>query len=188
MGDERLGERAAVAGLEHGRLDLDEAPFVEDAPDRGDGARADERVLPRLVVHQEVEVPLAVALLHVGQPVERVRQRRADAGEELERVDLQGRLPASRLRRRPGDADEVAEVHVDLARALDRAEQLDAPGAIDEVEEDELPHVAARHHAPGEPPLRLGRRPVLERVGFIPDGGDLVAAGKALRGGHGARV
>ena len=29
--DERLGERAAVARLQDGRLDLDEAPLVEDA-------------------------------------------------------------------------------------------------------------------------------------------------------------
>ena len=45
----------------------------------------------------------------------------------------------------PVDADDVAEVDVDLARALDGAEQLDPPGAVDEVEEDELPHVAPRH-------------------------------------------
>ena len=110
-----------------------------------------------LLVHQQVEVALAVALLDVGEAVERVGQRRADAREQLERVDLERRLAAARLRGRAGDADDVAEVDVDLARALDRAEQLDAPGAVDEVEEDELPHVAARHDAAGEPALRRRR-------------------------------
>ena len=151
-------------------------------------ARADERVLARLLVHQQVEVALAVALLDVGEPVERVGQRRADAREHLERVDLERRLAAPRLRRRAGDADDVAEVHVDLARALDRAEQLDPPAAVDEVEEDELAHVAARHHAAGEPALRLGGRAVLERLRLGADARDLVAVGEALRRGHGARV
>src|SRR5581483_9892361 len=102
---------------------------------------------PRLVVHQEVEVALPVALLDVGEAVERVGERRPDAREDLERLDLQRRLAAPRLGRRTADADDVAEMHVDLARSLDRAEKLDAAAPVDEVEEDELPHVPARHHA-----------------------------------------
>ena len=185
---ERLGERAAVARLQDGRLDLDEAPLVEDPPDRRDRARADERVLARLVVHQQVEVALAVAQLDVGQPVERVGERRADAREQLERVDEERRLAAARLRGRSRRADDVAEVDVDLARDLGGAHQLDAAAAVDEVEEDELPHVAARHHASGEAALRLGGRAVGERLRVGADGGDLVAVGKALRGGHRGRV
>ena len=88
----------------------------------------------------------------------------------------------------PVDADDVAEVDVDLARALHRAHELDAPAAVDEVEEDELPHVAARHHAAGEPALRVGGRAVVERLRLGADGGDLVAVGEALRRRHGGRV
>ena len=39
VGHERVREGAAVARLEHGRLDLDEALLVEVAPDRGDDPR-----------------------------------------------------------------------------------------------------------------------------------------------------
>ena len=73
VGDERLGERAAVPGLEDGRLDLDEALAVEVAADGRDHARADKEVLARLLVHQQVEVALAVARLGVGQSVKGVR-------------------------------------------------------------------------------------------------------------------
>ena len=73
--------------------------------------------------------------------------------EQLERVDDQRRLAAPRLGRPAGRADDVAEVDVDLAGAVDRAEELDPARAVDEVEEDELPHVAAREHAAGEPAL-----------------------------------
>ena len=118
--------------------------------------------------------------------MERVGQRRADAREEHELVDDQRRLAAAALRRLADRADDVAEVDVDLARAGLRAEQLDAAAAVDEVEEDELPHVAPRQHAAGEA-ARLGALgAVLERVGLGANGGDLVAVREALRGrGHG---
>ena len=57
-------------------------------------------------------------------------------------------------------------------------EELDLPGAVDEVEEDELPVPAPAHDATGEPPrLRLGLerlgleriRLARERLGSIPD-------------------
>ena len=66
------------------RRRLDEAPLVENAADDGDDARAHERDLARLRVHEQVEVALAVALLDVGQAVERVGERRMNAREHLE--------------------------------------------------------------------------------------------------------
>ena len=116
--------------------------------------------------------------------MERVGQRGADAGEHLELVDHERRLAAARLRGRSFDADDVAEVNLDLARALDVAHELDPAGAVDEVEEDELAHVAPRHHAAGETALRLGARAVLERLGLRADRRDLVAVGEPLRRGH----
>ena len=108
-------------------------------------------------------------------------QRRADPREQHELVDDQRRLAAAALGRLADRADDVAEVHVDLAGAGRRAEQLDAAAAVDEVEEDELAHVAAREHAAGEP-ARLGRprRSVVERLGLGADGRDLVAVREAL--------
>ena len=79
-------------------------------------------------------------------------------------------------------------MELELARALGRADQLDAPGTVDEVEEDELPHVAARHDTAGEAPLRrVVGRAGFELLGLGADGRDLVPVGETLCG-HGRRV
>ncbi len=178
---EGMRERAAVAGLQHRRLHLDEAFGVEIAPDRRDDLRAQEEQLSRLLVHQEVEVALAVARLRVGQTVERVRERPRVAREHRQLVDGERGLAAPRLRRTSAGSDDVAEVNVDVARASRIAHELDAPGAVDEVEEDELPHLAPRHDAAREPhrPVELGAG--LEILGRGANVGDRDAIGKALR-------
>ena len=95
---------------------------------------------------------LAVARLHVGQAVERVRQRARFRDEHLERVDRERRLAAPGLRRLPDDADDVAEAYVDSAHATRVAQELDASRAVDEIEEASFPTSLA-HHPSGEPPL-----------------------------------
>src|SRR5262249_44742156 len=82
-------------------------------------------------------------------------------GQELERVDRERRLPPARLGRTARDADDVAEVHVDLPGPVERAEELDAAGAVDEVEERQLPHVAPGEDASREAArrFRLAARP-----------------------------
>ena len=112
---ERVRERAAVPGLEDGRLDLDEPLGIEVAADRRNDLRAQDEEVARLLVHEQVEVALAVAGLRVGQAVERVRERAAIASEHRQLVDGERRLPAARLRRATGDADHVAEVDVEIA-------------------------------------------------------------------------
>ena len=181
VGRERPREGAAVARLQDRRLDLDEPPLVERAPDRRDDLRAGDERLAGLLVHQEVEVPPAVAQLDVREAVEGVRQRLGVAGEDLDALGEHGGLPAPRLRRTSGDADHVTEVEVDLARDGDVADHLDAARAVDEVEEHELAHPPPRHRAPGEPPGRSELAPGLERLGLGPDRRDLVPVGEALR-------
>ena len=73
--DERVRERTAVPRLEHRRLDLDEPLVVEVAADRRDDPRTQEKELARVLVHEQVEVALAVARLLIREAVERVGQR-----------------------------------------------------------------------------------------------------------------
>ena len=108
-------------------------------------------------------------------------QRRADARQQHELVDEQGRLAAAALRRPADRADDVAEVDVDLAGAAERAEELDPAAAVDEVEEDELAHVAPGEHPAGEAPLLGALDAGLERLGLRAHGGDLVAVRESLR-------
>ncbi len=136
--DERLREAAPVERLQDRRLDLDEAVRVEPAADCGDHARANHRLGARLLVHEQIEVALAVAELDVRDPVERVRERAPVLSEQDQLVDGDGRLAAAGFGGRADDSNDVAEVDVDVTRARRVAEQLDPPGAVDEVEEDEL--------------------------------------------------
>ena len=79
-------------------------------------------------------------------------------------------------------------MHLDVSHLPGVAEQLDAAGAVDEVEEDELPHLAAGHHAAREAARLVELAAVLERLDLGPNGRDLVPIRKARRRGHGARV
>src|SRR5262245_23154995 len=124
-GHERLGEGASVARLEHGRLDLDEAPLVEATADRCEHPSADQEVRARLLVHQQVEVALPIARLDVLEAVEGVRERALDLREQLELVYGQRRLATACARWATGDADDVAEVEVDLPGSLWLDDQLD---------------------------------------------------------------
>jgi len=120
--------------------------------------------------------------------VVRVGQRPADLGEQLELGDRKGRFPALRLRWDPGGADDVSEVEVDRPGAIFGDEQLELPGAVDEVEEDELPHVPPSHDAPGHAPGLAGLRPGLDLIRVHANRGDLLAIGKPLRQCHSERV
>ena len=183
MRDERLGERAPVARLQDRRLHLDEAPRVEEAADGGHHLAADEEVAPRLLVDEQVEVTLAITSLRVDDPVVRVRQRPLDLRQELELRHRERRLAALRLRRVAAHADDVAQVDVEPAQLFRLGQELDLPASVDEVEEDELPHVAAAQHPAGERVLSAGRLR-LERLRLRPDGSDLVPIGEAVRSAH----
>ncbi len=188
MRHERVREGPTEARLQDGRLDLDEALLVEVAADRRDDARPQQEELARVVVHEQVEVALAVARLPVGDTMERVRERAPVRREHLERVDGERGLAAPRLRRPAGDPDHVTEMDVELADPARVAHQLDPAGAVDEVEEDELSHLAPGHDAPREPASLLKVCPGIERVRRRANSRDLVAVGEALRLGHRASL
>ena len=169
MRDERTREGATVARLQHRSLDLDEALAVEIGAHCGDDPRAEDEVGARLLVDEQVEVALAVAELDVGEPVEGVGQRLRVAGEHLDRVGEQRRLAAAGAAGRARHTDDVAEQDVDLAGLRRLADHLDPARAVDDVEEHELAHVAARHRAAGDP-AASSRPPVPPRAARTPPG------------------
>ena len=118
----------------------------------------------------------------------RVGQRPADLGEQLEPGDGERRLAALRLRGNAGDADDVPEVEIDRPGTILGDEQLDLPGAVDEVEEDELPHVAPSHDTSGDAPSLAGLLARLDLIGVDPNGRNLLPVGKSLGQCHSARV
>ncbi len=113
MRDEGTRERAAVERLQDRRLDLQESALVEEAPDRADQVGAPEEQLARLLVGDQVELAVPVALLDVGEPVVLVGRRAQGLRQQRPVVDAHRQLAAPRAERSAFDPHDVAEVEVD---------------------------------------------------------------------------
>ncbi len=99
---------------------------VEVAANRGDDARPQCDVGARLLVHEQVEVALAIARLGIGQAVKSVRERAFDLGEQLESQNEKRRLPALGLCRYACYADDVTRTDfLGLRRKVLRRHELD---------------------------------------------------------------
>jgi hypothetical protein len=175
---ERARERAAVDRLEHRRLDLDEAALVEPPAHRGDHLGAHDEQLARLLVGDEVELAVAVAQLDVLEPVALLGRRAQRLREHAEVLEAQRQLAAARAQDRALGTDQVAEVEVQqalegfLAELVDARHQLDAPRAVDHVEERGLALLAPGGEAAGDAPALVGLRAGFESVERRLDVGD----------------
>ena len=162
VGRERPRERAAVDRLEHRRLDLDEAALVEEAPHRRDHAGARDEQLARLLVGHQVELALAEARLGVGEPVVLLGRRAQRLGQHGDVLEAQRQLAAAGAEDDAVDPDQVAEVERDepveglAAEHVDARVQLQAPRAVDEVEEGGLALPAAGGDPAGDAGVRVG--------------------------------
>ena len=155
VGDEGLGRGAAGDRVHHRRLDLEEAVPAHVVADRGDDAAAGEKGEARLLVHDQVDVALAVLHFLIGQAMELVRQRAQRFGQQADLAGLDGQLAGLGLHQRADDAEDVAkipglEVGVDVfAEPVAGDVDLDAAGEILQCCERGLAHDALQHHAAG---------------------------------------
>ena len=155
VGHERARRGAAGEVVHHRGLDLEEAARVEPAPDRGDDARALDEDLARFGRHHQVDVALAVALLHVGQAMPLVGQRAQRLGQQAQALDLDRQLAGAGAHQGALGADDVAHVPalerlVAVAQRLGLQEQLDAAADVLDLRERGLAHQALGEHAPGQ--------------------------------------
>ncbi len=152
-----------------------------------------------LRVHDEVEVALAVADLHVGQAVPFFRQGPKALGEQAKPLDLEGELPRAGLEDPAGEVDDIAHVEAlekgegRLAHLVLADEGLDAPLAVLDGDEGPLAEIPDRHDPPrdGEPlrhllqglvvHLPVGVKNLPGEVGHL----RVVGVGLDARGGEG---
>ena len=113
-----------------------------------------------------------------------VRQRPLDLRQQLDVVDREGGLASLGARRRAGNPDDVAQIDVDRPRAARVAEELDPPGAVDQVEEDELPHLPASDRSAGDAAFLVRFVSRLQLFRLDADGGDLVPGRETLGQAH----
>ncbi len=153
---ERPRRRAAGLAQENRGLDLPEPALAQHAAGGRDDGRADRERLARRRVDDQVEIPLAVAGLGIGQPMATVRQWTERLGEELEPVDPDRELAVVGGHDRALDADPVAEVEVAevgqrlLAHGVPCDQQLDRSALVLEVGEVEAAVSPLAHDPAGD--------------------------------------
>ena len=154
--DEGLRVRAAGDRVQHRRLDLEEAVVHHEGADRAERLAARDEALARVLVRDQVDIPLAVLLFLVAHAVERVGQRAQRLGQQAQFRDLDRQFAGLGDEQRALDAEDVAQIPVlellvDVrADVVDRDPQLDPPGAVLQRAERGLAHGALEHHAAGD--------------------------------------
>ena len=160
MRDERLGVPAAIERLQEPASRLREIPCVSRS--RADGGHdprtcESERELAGLLVRKQVEIALTIALLDVGEAVERVRERRADLRESSSSSStISDGSPRRDFVGLPVTPTTSPRCDVDLARARLRARGAGC-GRVRSTRSrnTSLPMSRRAMHAAGEAP-RLG--------------------------------
>ena len=151
--DERLGRGAALDGLQDGGLDLHVAVVLHVAAEGGDDGGALAERLAHVLVHNEVDIALAVAGLLVGEAVELLGQRTDGLGEQLELARGNGELAALGAGDHAGGLDDVAQVELLergprlLLHVVHAAEELDVGGGVAQDQEHDLALTALGDHA-----------------------------------------
>ncbi len=152
----------AVDGLQHGRLDLQEAALVEERPQCAHDGRPGDEDRPHLRVDGQVGVALAVACFLIGEgavnhalAVDHLflgcRQRGQRLGEHPEGRYLERDLTRTCAEHAPGGLDEIAQVeelgenlHPFLAHLIQPDEKLEAAAAVLDMGEGHLAHLTHR--------------------------------------------
>ncbi len=187
----RGGAARLLRLVERRRLHLEEAAAVEEPPDGRDDPRplAEDLADPRR--HDEVDVPLPVALLDVGEPVpllgERAHRLREDGeGPRLDR-QLAGLGPGGRPLRGDdvADVEELEDLEVPLGQPVLLQPDLEVTGPVLDLEERHLPEGLEGEDAAGERPVAGVLRDLLRRGVAVPgeDVGREVARREAVAEG-----
>ena len=153
--DEGAGRRAARDRMHHRRLDLEEPALDHEGADLADDAAAQMEHAARVLVHDQVDMALAVLALLVGEAMELLRQGPQRLGQQAQFGHVQRELAGPGLEQGSARPDDVAQVPA-LERRMRVGPghvvgdvELDAPAHVLQRGEAGLAHDALEHHAPG---------------------------------------
>ena len=198
--DERLGGGAALDGLQDGGLDLHVAVVLHVATERGDDGGALAEGLAHTLVHDEVDITLAIPGFLVGETVELLGQRTHGLGEQLRRARGDGELAALGAGHLAGRLDDIAEVellqHLPglLLHIVHAAEKLDIGGGVAHDDEHDLALAALGDHAAANgddlgSKLLIGKPLVaLEQIGRVVGHAGVLGIGVLAGGVQGGAV
>ena len=98
--------------MQNRRIHLEIAEAVQIFADSGNDARARDERLFHLRICDQVDVPLAVAHILIGQPVVLFGERQQGFGEEFQRGHVDGGLSRARFEHEAGRPHDVADIVV----------------------------------------------------------------------------
>lgn len=151
VGNEGLCSRAAGNGVHHGSLNFGEITIVKEVADIPDNLSPGDDDAPRLVVHDQVEVPLAEALLLIvetvvlGRDGVQARREKDDLGREDRKLTV-GSVLGVTATRVADNSDDIASPQMlmlsfkpDIAGSmLSLAHDLDLHALGADIVEDQL--------------------------------------------------
>ena len=176
------------------------AALVKELPQSPQHRRPLHKDLANIGVHEQVDIPLPVAQLSVGEAVILLRQRQHRLGEKRDRLDMNAQLAGPRAKEISGHANVVAQIEqlVELKALLANRIlpdiNLQPLAILLQMRKAGLALAANRHQPPGyrdihplcfeslggslailRPNLRDGvGRNVLVGISLLPEGGNLL--------------
>ena len=160
MGDEGPGRGTARDGMQHGRLNFDEALRLEAASQRGHDPRPAGEHGPGVVAHPQVHVAPAVAGVGVAETVPLVGERPLGPSQHRPLVDAHRQLAPAGGHDRPRHPDPVPDRQrrelFEGGGGRHGGEELYAPGGVGQGAEGQAALVAAQHEAAADRDHGLG--------------------------------
>ena len=111
MGFEGTGIGTTRHALEHGGFNLKEAPLIEPTADRADRNGTAAKGFPGVRGNDQIEIALAIALLHIGQTMPLVRQGLQALTEHLPALHLDRQFTAIGAAQAARDTNQVTGIH-----------------------------------------------------------------------------
>ncbi len=182
--DEGLGRGAARDRVHHRRFDFHEAVAAHIVADRLDDGRTGAEGKARFLVHDQVDVALAILHFLVGQAVELVGQRADGLGQQADFGGLDGQFAGAGLHQRADDAENIAQIPAlegsvgFLSHLVAGDVGLDAAGNVLQRGKGGLAHDALQHHAAADFHFNRQTLQLFARflaVGFVQLGGHVLA-------------
>ncbi len=143
--------------LHHWRLHLHEAAAVEVVADELHHLGTDTEGPPRILVHDQVDITLAVAQLLIRNAVKLLRQGPQRLGQQANTLDLDREFSSLGFEQHPLGADDVTDVPLlelgvvePLFQGVALHEELHPTGHVLDVGEAGFAHHPAAHQAAGD--------------------------------------
>ena len=153
VGFKRARRRTARIGDQHGGFHLHKAALVQKAADGADDAGTFDKGVAHLGVDDQIDIPLTIAGVGVGQTVEFFRQRLQALGQQRDLLGVDGDLAGFGFEHGAADADQIADIKFFeigiwlLPNDVPRHIRLDGALQILHMAKGRFAHHAFGHHA-----------------------------------------